>query len=140
MKSSEVSKILNIPISTIHYYEEAGLLLPDRNINGYREYQQRDIETMKLILFLKKMKFNLNDIQTILNQFERLNTYKNTVEYNEATSFFLKKRQEFQRSIELSQLAINLIDMVIENHQKKCSKEEKENLIQKIQQLIDQFW
>lgn len=140
MKSSEISKILNIPVSTLHYYEEAGLLIPDRTKNGYREYQQRDIETMKFILFFKDMQFSLNDIQMILTQFQRLNTYKNLVEYDEATSFFLEKKREFQQSIEIYQFAISIIDTIFKNQHKDCSKEEKEALIQQIQQLIDQFW
>ena len=50
----EISKKTNIPIKTIRYYEEFGLLhKPKRSSSQYRIYSQKDIE---MLLFIKKSK------------------------------------------------------------------------------------
>ncbi|WP_081478599.1 MerR family DNA-binding transcriptional regulator [Pediococcus claussenii] len=43
MKSSEVSKLLNISIDTLRYYEKIGIIpTVSRDKNGYRDYQTTD--------------------------------------------------------------------------------------------------
>ncbi|KAF1297603.1 hypothetical protein BAU15_07785 [Enterococcus sp. JM4C] len=144
MRSHEISKLLGIPVSTLHYYEKAGLLTPTRNENGYRIYQQNDVETMKFVLFLKEMKFTLPEIRTILSQFSRLNAYKDLAEYGEATAFFAEKKRQFQQSIERYQLAIEMIDLIFEKHFEHPSAdnalENKEAIIRRIYQLTERFW
>ncbi|MDR1559942.1 MAG: MerR family transcriptional regulator, partial [Clostridiales bacterium] len=44
-KISEVSKLTNIPIDSIRYYEKAGILSP-RRIGTYRYYSEEDIYTL----------------------------------------------------------------------------------------------
>ncbi len=68
----EVSKKANIPIKTIRYYEEFGLLnQPKRTLSKYRIYNQHDLEK---VLFIKKAKdlcLTLAEIKKIIKRSSR---------------------------------------------------------------------
>ena len=59
----EAAQMLNIPISTIRYYDKEGLLPSlERKSSGYRAFSERDIETLKIVLWLKKAHMPLKEI------------------------------------------------------------------------------
>lgn len=67
MNSKEVSKIAGISVRTLHYYDEMGLLKPNRNNeNNYREYTYEDIAILQQILFFKECGFSLENIAELL--------------------------------------------------------------------------
>lgn len=60
---SEVSEMMNIPISTIRYYESQHLLpRVKRNASGYRMFDNEDIERLSFIACLKSTGMSLQDI------------------------------------------------------------------------------
>lgn len=62
-KISEAAKIAEISIPTLRYYEELGILNPNRSVSGYREYAQRDLEWIQFIVRLKNTGMSLKNIQ-----------------------------------------------------------------------------
>lgn len=60
----EISEMLNIPATTLRYYEKEGLL-PDveRKASGYRVYSEDDLATLKVIECLKKTGMPIKDIR-----------------------------------------------------------------------------
>ena len=42
MNIGEVAKAAELPAKTIRYYEDIGLVRPDRDSNGYRNFGERD--------------------------------------------------------------------------------------------------
>ena len=65
----EFSKICSVTTKTLRYYDEIGLLKPaiiNQN-NGYRYYDDKQLETMLLINRLKHYTFSLEQIQEILD-------------------------------------------------------------------------
>ena len=90
---SEVAKILGVNVTTIRYYNRAGLIWSERDENNYRYYDERQIPNFKIILYLRKMGFSvetikeirkhliLKDYDFVLNQIEELeNEYKKEIE------------------------------------------------------------
>jgi len=63
-KIKEVSALTNIPISTLRYYEELGLITPSRTDNNYREYSEKDLAWIEFIKRIKETGMRLKDIQT----------------------------------------------------------------------------
>ena len=66
LKIGEFSKIFNVTIKTIRFYEKKELLKPyyiDK-YSGYRYYNEENIKQMNKILYLKKLGFSLNEIKT----------------------------------------------------------------------------
>ncbi|MFJ6437206.1 MerR family transcriptional regulator [Streptomyces sp. NPDC091416] len=49
MRIGELSKRTRIPIRMLRYYEERGLLRPERAPSGYRHYQEADVEQATLV-------------------------------------------------------------------------------------------
>jgi DNA-binding transcriptional MerR regulator len=68
----ELSQRAGVPTKTIRYYEEVGLVPPARRgSNGYRIYDDRDVERLKFIRQSRAMDFALEDIAEILAFKER---------------------------------------------------------------------
>lgn len=63
MQTKEFSAQTGLSAATLRYYEQEGLLHPDRNANGYREYGTRDLEWVGFILRLKDMGVPLSQIK-----------------------------------------------------------------------------
>lgn len=60
------AKLSGIPIRTLHYYEEAGLLSPRRQDNGHRTYGSADLIALQKIIGLKSLGFSLERIRQLL--------------------------------------------------------------------------
>lgn len=68
----EFSKLTNLSIRTLRYYNEIGLLVPEEVdiYTNYRYYGKRNIEEVKLIDELKKSGFTLEEIRDNWNNFQ----------------------------------------------------------------------
>lgn len=67
MQIKELATRANLPDSTIRYYERVGLLpKPNRLENGYRDYEETDVNHVKFIAGARSLDFSLDDIQEIL--------------------------------------------------------------------------
>lgn len=67
MKISTVAGKCGVPAKTIRYYEQAGLLRPaKRGINGYRFYQNIDVERLIFIRRCRELDMSLDHIKALL--------------------------------------------------------------------------
>lgn len=63
----QVAKLSGITVRTLHHYESLGLLVPKRRANGYRGYDDADIERLQQILVYRTCGMSLSDIGNVLN-------------------------------------------------------------------------
>ncbi|MFE5212209.1 MerR family transcriptional regulator [Streptomyces sp. NPDC056600] len=49
MRIGELSRLTGASRRLLRYYEEQGLIVPDRGANGYREYDERYVDRVKQI-------------------------------------------------------------------------------------------
>ena len=64
MKINEVEQLVGITKRNIRFYEKEGLLSPSRNSdNGYREYGEAEVETLKQIKLLRKLDVPMEEIR-----------------------------------------------------------------------------
>lgn len=64
MKINEVEALVGITKKNIRFYEEQGLLSPRRNSqNGYRDYAQTEVDTLRQIKLLRKLGVPLEEIR-----------------------------------------------------------------------------
>lgn len=71
MTIKEVEEELNVSRANVRFYEKEGLLTARRNpINGYRDYSRENIETLKKIIFLRKLNVPIEEIKLV--QLEKL--------------------------------------------------------------------
>ena len=66
MRINEVVKLTGVSARTLQYYDEIGLLIPQKLDNGYRDYTEENLEKLQKILFYRFLKFKLNDINELL--------------------------------------------------------------------------
>ncbi len=68
----ELSKRTNVPIKTIRYYENFGLLgKPKRSESDYRVYNQRDVDKLLFIKKAKDLGLKLLEIKQIIRGAQR---------------------------------------------------------------------
>lgn len=88
----QTAELTGLPGDTIRYYEKIGLLpKAKRKANTHRIYAESDVQTMKLILCLKKTGMPLEEMKSYLNMsrtgdladtpeaFERIREYRTAV-------------------------------------------------------------
>ena len=75
---SQVSEMLNIHPQTLRQYEREGLITPSRSDGRIRLYSLEDIDNIKLVLFLTRVKgVNLAGVKIILQMQESLSILEN---------------------------------------------------------------
>ena len=106
----EVSAMLNIPTSTLRYYDKRGLLpFLERGASGYRVFSEENIRTLRLIECLKNTGMSLDDIHTF---FEWVSLGDATMQ--QRYEMFLKQRRVVENQIEELHKTLEIIDF-------KCS-------------------
>lgn len=66
MRIQEVEQQVGITKKNIRFYEKEGLLQPGRRLeNGYRDYREEDVETLKRIKLLRKLAVPLEEIRKV---------------------------------------------------------------------------
>lgn len=66
MKINEVEALVGVTKKNIRFYEAEGLLTPRRNQdNGYRDYGEPDVETLRRIKLLRKLGVPIEEIRRI---------------------------------------------------------------------------
>ncbi len=67
MKTSDLERELGLTKHTIRYYEKEGLITPQRDDNGYRNYSEEDLQTLRLVKFLRGLNISIDDVKGILS-------------------------------------------------------------------------
>ena len=65
MNVSQLEAALDLPRASIRFYEKEGLLSPERLANGYRDYSEADLETLRRIKLLRALGLPLEDIKAL---------------------------------------------------------------------------
>ena len=72
MQIQELATRSGTTAKTIRYYESIHLLPPPkRKSNGYRDYEESDVERLKLVLGARHLDISLDDIREILDMRDR---------------------------------------------------------------------
>jgi len=120
MKIGEFAKIFDVPVDTIRYYIDNGMLLPEKMHGQYR-FDEKCIEDMNSIRELKKMKFTISEIKKLIS-LQRLTNLIEEENLQYYASFFNEKKEELTDDKKNIENAIKLIDGKLENIAKKRNK------------------
>ncbi len=67
MQIGEVAERTGLSLRTIRYYEEVGLAVPSaRTQGGFRLYTEPDVDRLKLIMRMKPLGFQLDEMRELL--------------------------------------------------------------------------
>jgi len=62
----EVANMADLPIKTIRYYEEIGLIKPKRSTNGYRIFRESDVHKLTFLGRARSLGFSIEDCRALL--------------------------------------------------------------------------
>ena len=118
-KIGEFSKLVNVPVKTLRYYDEINLFKPQEIdlFSGYRYYSEKQINDLEVILSLKEVGFGLEEIK------------KNKNNYTEA--LMQKKKEELMLEQENLENKIRKLDYLrskIKNNHIVINGEVKEEI------------
>lgn len=65
MNVKEIEARTGLPRANIRYYEEQGLLSPVRSPNGYRNYSEEDVTTLRRIALLRDLDVSIEEIRRL---------------------------------------------------------------------------
>lgn len=121
MKISELASIAQVSVKTIRYYEQIGLLSPPiRTSNGYRHYQEKDIETLVFIRRCRELNIGLDDINRLVDTQQDPKSSCALVDNIIAEQ--LARIQQTQRELALLEQSLAALASCCKSHQiKDCS-------------------
>lgn len=67
MNIGTVSKKSGLPAKTIRYYEDIGLIRPDRRGNGYRDYSMDDVHRLRFLQRSRSLGFSVEECRQLLS-------------------------------------------------------------------------
>jgi len=108
MNIGQASERSGLPVKTIRYYEEIGLVRPARNENGYREFPDSELQRLKFLQRARSLGFSIEECRELLSLYEDRN--RASADVKEITK---AKIREIDRKIEeLRSLKKVLTDLV----------------------------
>lgn len=66
MNVSHAGRRTGLPPKTIRYYEEIGLIAPDRAANGYRDYSEDDVHRLAFLARARKLGFSIEECRQLM--------------------------------------------------------------------------
>jgi len=108
MKIGDFAKLTKLPVKTIRYYSDLGLLTPKavNRFNNYREYDFAQLIEINRILALKEAGFTLAEIKKLL---------KSHISTSDFLSLLEKKLEEAKQEQTLTSIRISNIQARIKN-------------------------
>lgn len=142
--TKDIEKQFGINRKTLFFYEEEGLLHPERKENGYREYGDEDVERLKIILLLRRMDVSLVNVKKYLNnevtvqeilreQSGKMRLKKEEYEKKEQEALYLKEREmpllDYGNLLDVNQAKGRRIALCQRKHRKEYVRQLRNCLI-----------
>ena len=70
MNISQIAEKTGLPPKTIRYYEDIGLITPDRAANGYRVFTDNHVHKLAFLGHARALGFSIEDCRTLLALYE----------------------------------------------------------------------
>lgn len=112
MLRSEVQNKTGLTRKAIEYYEEKGIIDPDRLENGYRDYSEKDVEILKKVSLFSKLGLSLKEIREIIFDGGGLSSVLRTKQYELSVE---EKKKE-------------ILEMIVKGADKSAIDEKVKNL------------
>jgi len=113
----QVASLSGVTVRTLRHYDTIGLLGPSsRSDNGYRAYDNEDLERLRTILVYRELDMPLADIARVLD------------ESGNTTELLLEERHRVAERISRLRAISDSIDKMIETHRKGIAMSPTESL------------
>lgn len=110
---SELARELDITTRTIRFYEEQGMLNPERR-GQERVYRPKDLVTLKLILRGKRLGFSLAECKEVIDLYDPVSGNRKQLDA------FLAKIQAHRAQLEQHLLDIRQMQLELDIAEERC--------------------
>lgn len=70
MKIGDAAKRSGLPVKTVRYYADIGLVTPARSANGYRTYGEAELKRLSFIGRARAFGFSIDECRSLLGLYE----------------------------------------------------------------------
>ena len=102
MRIGEVSKLTNVSMRSLRYYEEKGLIHPERLENGYRDYDKLTLERIKTLKLYFDLGLTTAEMQQVMGCDPFVFLYKNLM-CKDVIMIYEDKLKEVSHQIQILQ-------------------------------------
>lgn len=99
-KIGEISKLYGIGVDSIRYYEEIGIIKPERSESGYRQYSIHDIWRLNVIRDLRSIGFTMEQIHEYLEHHTVSSSLSMLEDEKKAIAKQMEQLQKLQKNVE----------------------------------------
>ena len=124
MLRSEIQKETGLTRKAIEYYEDKGLIHPQKSENGYRDYSTKDLEILKKVSIFRKLGMSISDIYQCISS------------GGDSLSSVLREKQH---QLELDEKRKKILEMIVKGesnvliNEKVSLLEVEENIYEKLE-------
>ncbi|WP_073145974.1 MULTISPECIES: Cu(I)-responsive transcriptional regulator [Litoreibacter] len=119
MNIGEVSARSGLPTKTIRYYDEIGLVSPQRDTNGYRSFRESEIQKLAFLSRSRALGFTIDDCRNLLVLWENNNRASADVK-RIALSHLDAIDQKVGELVSMRRSLSDLIDMCVGDQRPDC--------------------
>ena len=124
MLRREIQKETGLTRKAIEYYEDKGLIHPQKSENGYRDYSTKDLEILKKVSIFRKLGMSISDIYNCVSS------------GGDMLSFVLREKQH---QLDLDEKRKVILEMIVKGesdeliNEKVSSLEVEETIYEKLE-------
>lgn len=108
IKIGDVAKRTGLSVKSIRYYHDIGLVCAERDTNGYRSYNQSQIDELHFLHHCRELGFTLEDCRTLISL--KSDTYRSAEDVKQLANVHL---QDINRRIaQLNGLKQQLTELI----------------------------
>lgn len=100
----QVSKMFELPISTLRFYDKQGLLPNMQRSSGIRKFGDKEIESLRVIECLKKSGMEIKDIKNFMAW-----TQMGSETYPERKELFVKQKNSVESEIHKLEKVLSML-------------------------------
>lgn len=101
----EVSEMFGLPVSTLRYYDREGLLPGLRRASGIRQFDEQQLEALRVIECLKRSGLEIKDIRLFMAW-----CAEGSATYPQRLELFVRQKAAVEREIERMERVRDMLD------------------------------
>lgn len=131
MLRNEIQEKTGLTRKALEYYEEKGLVNPEKNENGYRNYSKEDLELLRKISMLRKLGMSVGEIEKCI-----------LTDYKALTSILRRKEHE----LDIDEKRKNVLNLLIIGESEKIINEKisqienEETIYEKLERIFPGYF
>ncbi len=136
----QVSQLFGLPVSTLRYYDKEGLFPDIKRVSGIRQFDEKEIEAIRVIECLKKSGMEIKDIKQFMEW-----CAQGPQTYALRRELFLKQKASVEAEIERMNRVLDMLsykcwyyeEAIREGNEERLQSMQPEDMPERIRQAYE---